>query len=1313
MAAMAPQRAPSDFRVQAPFVPAGDQPGAIAACSRALLAGQTDVLLKGATGTGKTFCMAHVISELNRPSLVLCANKTLAAQVARELRHYLPENRVEYFVSYYAHYRPESYVPSSDVYYQKKANVDKTLDALRHKATASLLERSDVVVVSSVSCLYGLGMPSSYMSARISIRVGDDVGSAEALAESLHAIQYNCRSEMSERLNQGEYQLRRGVDDAHTTVRFWPPQEDAPVDLAIDDDGILRSVRPLDSTPAKDASASPPLPEPELDAMTIYPARHFVTPPEQLETACTAIEEEMRSRVKHLRHQNREVAADRLEKRVVEDVARLRVDGFCQGMENYSRHLAGREAGTPPTTLVDFMSFAGITGRAEDESEPRKRPWLLICDESHVSVPQLATMYAADRTRKMTLVEHGFRLPSALDNRPLKGHEEFWPLVPQTLYVSATPGDYEERKCMESASRLRRSGSTEAVGPVDMVIRPTGVLDPNVEVIPKRGNYINDHLIAEIRERAEKGQRSLVTTLTQADSESLAQLLDLRGIRATFLHCKLTAVARAEVLSNLQAGHLDAVVGVNLLREGLDLPEVALVAVLDADKQGFLRSYRSLIQTVGRAARHVEGHAVLYANSITPAIRAVLDETERRRRRQIAHNERTGIVPRSTRNVGSSDSLFELRKEEIERVEEAKRLMFEQAKADAEKGRMNAGGMNAVAENNAVAVAVNGSAEAGVAIPPPQLGTEDRMRVAALHEAVRRLPRESGVYLWRAAPTSSYPEGEVLYVGKANNLRQRCASYLPAAERRARTVTPYERKTEALMSHAAALDYHVCPEGAGQSLLTEWRMIDEYQPRYNVKLKNDRNAYPHIAVSIQDKVPQCFATYNPSRSGRHKVFGPYTDYSTAKNLVKTIDDVYKLRARKFEFDHGGHLDLPSYRRDCIEEGAMLILNGRMDEAAAKLRARGDEEGAVQLESRLAGRHAPTDDKLTALGEVDVVTAAPAEQGTVAVQLMQLRGGAVMGRFVRYLTSGDEGDEPDLAEATRMVLEQHYLRSGATAVPPVVLAVGPVADSDDLVAMLAESRDANDAERDNAPPFRLALMSDETADMDDGFVAAAAMATANLDYVRSDRARAMDRAQASLVDLAAILGTDRLPRRIEAFDISHTDGTDAVGSNVVFIDGREYRAYYRTFALGDGMGGDDYIALAESLARRLRLAQGDNVKARNELPDVFVIDGGKGQLSAALAVVEAAGLRPGEDCHVVSLAKRAEEVFVRDETTGQIRLIAGGDVGDPNQAALLLLRHLRDEAHALANAKHRRGRSQTGVFMPSRRAEGEGSIAAKM
>lgn len=582
-----------NFDIQAPFEPKGDQPTAIAALVQHLQAGHRYQTLLGATGTGKTHTMARVIDRIGKPTLVLAHNKTLAAQLCNELREFFPENAVEYFISYYDYYQPEAYIPVTDTYIAKTASINEEIDMLRHSATRSLFERRDVIVVASISCIYGLGIPSEYLKASIPLQVGMEVNQRQVLRD-LSVIQYT-RNDLD--LGRGRFRVKGDV------LEIGPAYEDRIIRVEFFGDEIdaLRYVDPVTGATLQ-----------SLEAVNIYPAKHFVTPDDKLEAACQAIQDELRDRLEVLETEGKLLEAQRLEQRTRYDLEMLREVGYCNGVENYARHLAGRPAGSPPECLIDYFP----------------KDWLLVIDESHVTIPQIHGMYNGDRARKTVLIEHGFRLPSAADNRPLKA-EEFWDKVHQCVFVSATPGNWEVDI---SEDRV-----------VEQIIRPTGVLDPEIFVRPTEGQV--DDLLGEIRDRAAKQERVLVTTLTKRMAEDLTEYLEEQGVRVRYLHSEIHSIERIELIQDLRDGAFDVLIGVNLLREGLDLPEVSLVAILDADKEGFLRAERSLIQTMGRAARHVQGKAILYADNLTDSMARAIDETERRRAIQQKYNEDHGITP--------------------------------------------------------------------------------------------------------------------------------------------------------------------------------------------------------------------------------------------------------------------------------------------------------------------------------------------------------------------------------------------------------------------------------------------------------------------------------------------------------------------------------------------------------------------------------------------------------------------------------------------------------------------------------------------
>ena len=678
------KRRVAPFEVVSEFSPAGDQPDAIADLATRVRAGETDTVLLGATGTGKSATTAWLIEQVQRPTLVMAPNKTLAAQLANEFRELLPNNAVEYFVSYYDYYQPEAYLPQTDTYIEKDSSINEEVERLRHSATNSLLTRRDVIVVASVSCIYGLGTPQEYVDRMVPLRVGDEIDRNDLLRKFVH-MQYT-RNDLA--FTRGTFRVRGD------TVEIIPVYEELAIRIEFFGDEIesIQTLNPLTGEVVRDEQE-----------MYVFPASHYVAGPSRMERAIRGIEAELEEQLATFEQQGKLLEAQRLRMRTTYDIEMMRQVGSCSGIENYSMHIDGRSRGSAPNCLIDYFP--------ED--------FLLVIDESHVTVPQIGAMYEGDMSRKRMLVDHGFRLPSAMDNRPLKW-EEFLGRIGQTIYLSATPGPYE----------MAKAGGAV----VEQIIRPTGLIDPEIVLKPTKGQI--DDLLEQIRQRSERNERVLVTTLTKKMAEDLTDYLLDKGVRVRYLHSEVDTLRRVELLRELRLGEFDVLVGINLLREGLDLPEVSLVSILDADKEGFLRSARSLIQTIGRAARNVSGEVHMYADRVTPSMQEAIEETQRRREKQVAYNTERGIDPQPLRKK-IADITDLLRREDAD----TESLLGSGRNQSRGKGR---GGRGAAAADAAVASdRLSGMATADLADLIQELTTQMHQAASDLHfELAARLRDE-------------------------------------------------------------------------------------------------------------------------------------------------------------------------------------------------------------------------------------------------------------------------------------------------------------------------------------------------------------------------------------------------------------------------------------------------------------------------------------------------------------------------------------------------------------------------------------------
>ena len=1180
------------FRVTAPYEPTGDQPQAIQQLLQQLEEGDRCSILRGITGTGKTLVMSHVIAARQQPTLVLCHNKTLAAQLARELRGFLRESAVELFVSYYNSYVPESFNEATGKYNAKKTSINPAIDILRHRATRALLTRRDVVVVASVSCIYGLGMPKEYLDASWSVHVGQVLSWEKDVLEQLVEHMWYRENGEDESFERGQFQLI-----GHSGVTIWPPDEQYPMTILFQPmpEGMVRvkSIRQGTQGGTK-----------EISTRRLFPARHHVSSHDKMVTACETIEAELREQVAWLKDREKLNEAQLLEKRVRNDLMMIQETGFCKGIENYSRHFDGRAPGETPSTLIDYM---------DDD-------WLLMIDESHVTLPQIKAMYYGDRARKESLIKHGYRLPSALDNRPLQD-EEFWRKIRQAVFVSATPSAHE-------------IGWSERP-PVDMIIRPTFVCDPEI-IVRDPGNQLED-LRREIRERAARQQRTLVITLTKRDAEDLSHFLEEEGIPSAYIHSGLKTTERSDAIKKVQEGEVDCLVGINCLREGLDLPQVSLVAVLGADCEGFLRSETALLQIVGRAARHVDGKAIFYARSVTESMRRCIDATQDRRQKQLGYVEKHGLEMRTT--TGSTVmSIFDLMKDEID------------AQQELEKITASSGPKGPTYKSSSLSVGEG--------------------RIETDH-----VPSSPGVYFWKDE------NGKVLYIGKAKNLRSRIRSYLaPKAK--------HGNRIDVMLSKAASVDIILTPSER-DALVLESNLIKHHQPAFNVLMKDDEH-YPYICASVGDRFPRFSVVprKHEGASDKYRYFGPYTSFAEINRIMDEIESRYDLRGESFKARHGEGSQEDYVR--LFERALVEVFDGR---------AALDEDSIQSLRAEYEEANKLFESKYNACRDVVCVAPIVGDDSSVAIQVVQLRDGLVAGKFTYSAEIPYGVSTPDdLASVTQTVLERRHYPAGENSdaqrfswFPDEILMESEPIDASQLKQVISVARRSVESERRAKVRITLPAKKGQRKEVDERVMDFARKNVQQFAYEMmlksDDRAAVTSLDGTAAKELATLLSLDKHPSRIECYDISHTHGEFAVGSRVVFIDGKPAPHLYRRFHIRTVEGIDDYASLAEVLERRFRRSHnnGESVDAEDpwSLPDLVVIDGGPGQLGAAVkglanAGVEARGVDCNEGVPICSLAKNEEEVFVY----GQPR-----PVNDrPDSPALLLLRALRDESHRFALSK---------------------------
>ena len=1068
---------------------------------------------------------------------------------------------------------------------------------LRHRATRALVERKDVVIVASVSCLYGVGMPEKYVKHSMRIEPGAHVGSPSEFRNKLEDILYEEAASLED-MQPGEYHMHTG-EDGNADVRIHPPYEKDAVAVRLVGGTTVACCSLEDLEHGEDGMSM------EGEGFTLYPARHYVSSEEQRERACERIEEELAQQTAHLHAQNDFIAAERLEEIVSQDLELIRTVGHCKGIENYSRHIDGRDPNQAPYTLVDFFNYTHAT-------DAEGKGWLLCVDESHITLPQINAMYHGDRARKKKLVKHGFRLPSALDNRPLK-FDEFWDLCHQTVFLSATPNHVERGWCDEAANALEGAGEGRGADMVEMVIRPTHCLDPLIEVRPK-GEQL-ESCFREIEAQVARGEKTFILTISKRDAEEMTLWLQAKGVRCDYIHSGLNATDRARVLQRLQHGAIDAIVGVNLLREGLDVPEVSLVVVLAADCEGFLRSKTSLIQAIGRAARHKNGRALFFADRVTGAMRECMEETERRRGIQMAYNNAHGLTPYSCTNT-ETKSIFEVLDKDIQ--EEQERLATaRKAMASGEAGNDGASQRSRLGD---AAVSTSGGE-----LDDSQWNSIDDERFEILKDTVAAFPTTPGVYTWKGEG------GEVLYVGKAKSLRNRAKSYLASTKDQSfRT-----KRMAAMIARARSVDYHATPT-EGEALVMEAQLIKHLQPLYNILLK-DGSRFPYLKITDAE-VPELKIAYERSKG---TYFGPYANTASIKSVMQALETHLGLGVARVEARYGAGQE--AYRD--LMRRAEAILRGE------------HVVSGVDVPHALLGHGGVRCD----VAVVQSTGGKEVAEGDGGECLVHVVSGAGMGasKFA-YRLRATSVDSASMGAILQRALEHHY-SSVEGGVPSRVIVQHALPDASWIEAIIQDQRNGQEEEEvvvvGPPSPSEQILVDDAAQEV--------------RVEAREERIRA-HLSEVGVTELGDLLGLDAKPDRIECFDVSHLQGEAVFASCVTFVDGKpQPRAHKRLFL--SGHGNDDAGGIERAVFERYADASGKG------LPDLVVVDGGKGQLTAARRGLERAGV----SLPVCAIAKRHEHVFVPGRSDP-----LDADASSPG---VLLLRAIRDESHRFALKAHRRAR----------------------